>query len=216
MAKGRGIRAAQARATRQILIEAARGLFAQKGFHATATQEIVEVAGVTRGALQHHFPRKEDLFRAVFEQAGRDVVRETANRVATEGWNGLVADLRDFVGNIHGHEIEQITFLDGPAVLGWTEWRTLQINNGLSMMEAAIADGIAKGVIAKQPPRALAHLILSIVEEAALMALNADELGISAQEVEFAMLSLLHSLDPGRDRPVPGRREVAGQERVPS
>lgn len=195
MPKGRGIRAAQAEATRALLVDAARRLFGQKGFHATATTEIVAAAGVTRGALQHYFPHKEDLFRAVFEQAGRGLVDATAERVAREGWAGLTADLREFLHNVASLDVQRIAFIDGPAVLGWTEWRRLQVGYGLRMMEIAIADGIACGVIQPQPPRALAHLILSMVEEAALMVLNADELGVEPADVELAMMSLLSSLN---------------------
>ena len=203
VAKGRGIRAAQSEATRDALIVAATRLFAQKGFHATATTEIVQAAGVTRGALQHYFPRKEDLFRAVFERAGRGLVDATAERVAAEGWNGFTLDLRDFLSSVVNLDVQRIAFVDGPAVLGWMEWRRLQIGYGLRMMEAAIADGIAKGLVQPQPSRALAHLILSIIEEAALMVLNAKELAVEPEEVEFAMMSLLGSLNP-KDSKIPG------------
>lgn len=194
MPKGRGIRAAQAEATRQVLVETARRLFAEKGFHATATTDIVKAARVTRGALQHYFPRKEDLFRAVFELSGRHIVEQTATRVAREGWVGLIADLEDFIGNVESLEDQRIAFIDGPVVLGWAEWRRLQVNYGLKMMESAIADGIAKGMIAPQPSHALAHLILSIVEEASLMVLNAKELNVEPEDVKFALISLLCSL----------------------
>lgn len=196
MPKGRGIRAAQAEATRQILIAAARRLFAERGFHATATTDIVKAAKVTRGALQHHFPKKEDLFRAVFELSGRSLVETAAARVAKDGWAAFVADLEEFIDNVGSLEDQRIAFIDGPAVLGWAEWRRLQVNYGLRMMEAAIADGVAKGIIASQRPRALAHLILSMVEEASLMVLNAEELGVEPREVKFALISLLSSLQP--------------------
>ncbi len=198
MPKSKGIRAAQAERTRLALVEAARRLFGEKGFYATGTTEIVKAARVTRGALQHYFPRKEDLFRAVFEQSGRGLVSATAERIAAEGWEGLVADLKDFIGKVATLETQRIAFIDGPAVLGWTEWRKLQADYALCMMEVAIADGIAKGLILPQPPRALAHLILSIVEEAALMVLNAHELQVEPKDVEVAMMSLLSSLNPQR------------------
>lgn len=158
--------------------------------------EIVEEAGVTRGALQHYFPHKEDLFRAVFEQSGRAIVAATAERVASEGWMGLLSDLKDFIRNVENLEDQRIAFIDGPAVLGWTEWRQLQVDYGLRMMEEAIADGIAKGMIAAQSPRALGHLILSMVEEAALMILNADKLQVSPEDVEVALMSLLGAVKP--------------------
>lgn len=194
--KGRGIRAAQAKETRQVLIDTARRLFGEKGFHATATLEIVAAAGVTRGALQHHFPRKEDLFRAVFEQAAKDLVQTTADRVAVEGWNGFVADLSNYLNSVASLEFHRISFIDGPAVLGWTEWRKLQVDYGLKMMETAIADGISRGFIMPQQTRALAHLIRAIVEEASLMTLNADELQVTPEEVQGAMMTLLSGLNP--------------------
>lgn len=196
MPKGKGIRIAQAEATRSTLIQAARRLFAEKGFHATSTLEIVQAAGVTRGALQHHFPHKEALFRAVFEQAGRGMVDTTARRVAAEGWPGLLEDLKAFVRKIPTLEDQRISFIDGPAVLGWAEWRKLQSDYGLRMMETAVEDGIARGMIRPQPPRALAHLLLSMVEETSLMMMNAAELEIGQADVEVALLSLLDALDP--------------------
>lgn len=196
MPKGRGIRAAQAEATRQILVAAARRLFAERGFHATSTTDIVVAANVTRGALQHYFPKKEDLFRAVFELSGRSLVDVAAERVAKEGWPGFLADLEEFIDGVRSLKDQRIAFIDGPVVLGWAEWRRLQVNYGLRMMETAIADGVAKGMIAPQPPRALAHLILSMVEEASLMALNARELEVEPREVKVALISLLRSLHP--------------------
>lgn len=198
MPKSKGIRTAQAEATRSALIEAAHRLFGQQGFYATSTTEIVKAACVTRGALQHYFPTKEDLFRAVFEQSGRAMVSATAERIAAEGWEGLIADLRDFIGKIATLDTQRISFIDGPAVLGWTEWRRLQADYALRMVEMAIGDGIAKGLISPQPPRALAHLILSIVEEAALMVVNGPDLKVEPKDVEVAMMSLLSSLNPQR------------------
>ena len=60
---------AQRRATtRRALLDAARSLFAERGYHETAAEEIVRRAGLTRGALYHHFEDKKDLFRAVVEE----------------------------------------------------------------------------------------------------------------------------------------------------
>src|SRR5438093_11516020 len=70
--------AARSQATRVKLIAAARELFAQRGYAAVGTEEIVRAAGVTRGALYHHFAGKRELFVAVYEQVEQQLVEEIA------------------------------------------------------------------------------------------------------------------------------------------
>lgn len=201
MPKGRGIRAAQAEATRQLLIDSAQALFREKGFAATSTVEIVARAGVTRGALQHHFSSKEELFKTIFEKEASTIVASAAERVARDGWKGFLASTDDYIRNVASHETNRISFVDGPAVLGWAQWRKLQIDHGLSMIEVAIADGISSGEIAPMPPRALAYLIRAIVEEASLMTLNAEALEIAPEDVENAVMALFSNLKADVDRP---------------
>ena len=61
-------------ATGTALIDAGRKLFAERGFDAVSAEEIVAAAGVTRGALYHHFDGKRGLFAAVFERIEEDLV----------------------------------------------------------------------------------------------------------------------------------------------
>jgi AcrR family transcriptional regulator len=58
----------RAKDTRATLVDRARELFGRRGYAAVGTEEIVRAAGVTRGALYHHFADKRDLFRAVHEE----------------------------------------------------------------------------------------------------------------------------------------------------
>src|ERR687897_1087052 len=66
--KGRRTQAERRAATRGALLDSARSLFAERGYHGTAAEEIVQRAGLTRGALYHHFEDKKDLFRAVVDE----------------------------------------------------------------------------------------------------------------------------------------------------
>src|ERR1044071_3238143 len=74
-------KAEQAEATRSALIGTARRLFATRGYASVSTEEVVRGAGVTRGALYHHFRDKRDLFRAVFEQTEEEIVAAIGARM---------------------------------------------------------------------------------------------------------------------------------------
>src|SRR5262249_62178601 len=78
-------------ATRTALTVAARELFAQLGFHGTPAEAVVRRAGVTSGALYHHFRDKTDLFRAAFEAVEGSLAPRVAAeaRQGTDGWDRL-------------------------------------------------------------------------------------------------------------------------------
>ncbi|MDO7843784.1 TetR/AcrR family transcriptional regulator [Sphingomonas immobilis] len=197
MPKGTGIKKTRAGETRAALVGAARRLFAQKGFHATGTPEIVAHAGVTRGALQHHFPRKEDLFLAVFDEVERDMTESAGSPQPTEPgaeWLRFKTNVAKFLDAASTPEVQRIILIDGPAVLGWTEWRRLEAFYGLGIIERAVIDGIGAGQIRDQPSRSLAHLILSIIDEAALLVANAEEPEKARQDASVALQTLLASL----------------------
>ena len=113
-------RAERGEATRAALVRAGRELFAERGYAAVGTNELVDRAGVTRGAMYHHFPGKKDLFRAVYEHTEQEVVDMTAARMqATDDpWEFLVAGMRSFFDACTDPELRQIGLVDGPAVLG--------------------------------------------------------------------------------------------------
>src|SRR3712207_1328156 len=78
-------KAEQSEATRTALIAAARGLFTERGYAAVGTEEIVRAAGVTRGALYHHFSGKDDLFVAVFEEVEQELTQRIAEAALSAG-----------------------------------------------------------------------------------------------------------------------------------
>jgi len=183
----------QAVATRRKLIKTARRLFARNGYHATGTHEIVSAARVTRGALQHHFPTKEDLFLAVFQEVRMEwIAGATADvRGNSNRWVQFRKHLKLFIRAAAAPDVHRIVMIDGPAVLGWKTWRDIQALDGLSVITGAIEDGIASGIIRPQPPEALVYLIIALIEEAALLVTYAENPHEEIVKAENALDTLL-------------------------
>jgi len=134
-------KAEQSEATMAALMAAARALFAERGYAGVGTEEIVQQAGVTRGALYHHFRGgKEELFRAVLVQVSAETTRRViaAANTAADPWEELVVGTDAFLDACTRPEVQRIMLIDGPAVLGWDMWREADGNIALGLLEAAL------------------------------------------------------------------------------
>ncbi len=110
----------RAQATQRALIDVARLHFASSGFAATKTPEIVAQAGVTRGALYHHFDDKLGLFRAVLEEEAKAVSREI-EQGADKAETPLTAILNGadaYFDAMLKPGRARLLLLEGPAALG--------------------------------------------------------------------------------------------------
>jgi AcrR family transcriptional regulator len=169
---GRRTQAERSAATRALLIDAARMLFAAKGFADVSTQAIVAAAGVTRGALYHQFDDKVDLFAAVYEQSEQNLVADIARQIAEQAppdpLEAMRIGARLFLDACSAPDVQQIVLLDAPAVLGWDRWRAVGIKYGLGVIEGMLAHAIAQRAIPDQPLRPTAHVLLGALDEAAL------------------------------------------------
>jgi AcrR family transcriptional regulator len=183
-------------ATRAALIATARKLIAQRGYAAVPAEEIVAAAGLTRGALQHHFGDKKELFRAVFEQLESEVPGRVSAAVAgaPDSWAAATAGLTAFLDACQEPEIQQIALTDAPAVLGWADWRAVEGRHGLGLIKAGLEQAMIDGVIARQPVDVLAHLVLSAVIEAALLIAHASDRDAARTDAERALRALLDGL----------------------
>ncbi|MFG2306184.1 TetR/AcrR family transcriptional regulator [Actinacidiphila glaucinigra] len=78
----------RSRATRQRLLEAAVACLAERGWAGSTVAVVAERAGVSRGAAQHHFPTREDLFTGAIEFVAEQwltALREHAHALPHEG-----------------------------------------------------------------------------------------------------------------------------------
>jgi AcrR family transcriptional regulator len=191
-----GRREAEARATREALIEAALELFTERGYAGVGTEEIVSRAKVTRGALYHHFEDKRDLFRAVFERVEGDLMERIGATMqgADEAWDLMVAGMRAFLDACEEPAVKQISLTDAPAVLGWEEWREIDNRHGLGLTRAALQGAVEAGVLRPIAVDPMAHLFVAALSEAAFVIAHAEQPGKARAEVEEALIQLIEGL----------------------
>jgi len=189
---------ARSEATRAKLIEVGIELFSERGYADVGTEEIVDRAEVTRGALYHHFGDKRDLFRAVHEELEQQIVKSIGAALEANPRDDPLEALEVAAGAVLDvaldSKIARVTLIDAPAVLGWEEWREIDVRYGLGLTEAVLSAAIENGRIAKQPVRPLAHLLVAAVGEAAIMVATSGDPRQARKDVEPAMRSLIYGL----------------------
>jgi AcrR family transcriptional regulator len=193
--KGRRTQAQRRATTRRALLDAARSLFAEKGYHGTAAEEIVGRAGLTRGALYHHFEDKKDLFRVVVDEMEGEIDEEieAAERAHSGLPEAVMAGYRAFVDAVLDPEMRGTFFLEGPAVLGW-EWREIDARHAVGKIEEGLEALIAEGFVEPQPVGPLARLINGTLLEAAFFVAASEDPEAARDEVWGAMERLVGSL----------------------
>lgn len=175
----RRTQAERSASTRAAVIHAARELFGQYGYGAVSTVAVAEAAGVSRGALYHQFSEKRDLFEAVFEDLERSLVKVIGSAVAKsrsdDPITNLIVGCLAWLDASTTSEVRRIALLDGPAVLGWSLWREIELRHTIGLVENALAGAIAARRIRTQPVRPLALIIIGALDEAAQILAHSDD-----------------------------------------
>jgi AcrR family transcriptional regulator len=164
-------------ATRRELIQSASRRFAETGYAAARTEQIVADAGLTRGAMYHHFGDKLGLFRAVLEDVQLQLTAEVNRRAAAAAGGTLErlrAGFQAYLDVALRHDVRQILLVDGPAVLGWDDWHEIDLRYAFGATRGAIERAMNAGEIDAAPIDQLTHVLLGAVTQAGL------ELGRSA------------------------------------
>ncbi len=185
--------------TRGALIAAGRELFARRGYDAVGTEELVVAAGVTRGALYHHFDGKRGLFDAVFEEVERELVGRFSFEELTgaDPFSALAGGIDQFLDISLNVEVQRITLLDGPAVLGWERWHELEARYGLGLIEAGLSAAIEAGQLRDLPVAELATALLGALIEAALLVARAEDGAAARKRAGRVLRGLLEGLRTG-------------------
>ena len=172
--------------TRGALVEAARALFATRGFAATGRDEIAERAGVTRGALYHHFGSKTELAAAVVEQLEGELVERvvTAARAGTGVRDQLHRGCRAYMDACADPTMARI-LADAPAVLGMEACRALDAVACAPLLAEVFARAEEEGVAVPGDAEVAAALLLGFLNEAAgLIAAAPDDRSLRGRVVD--------------------------------
>jgi AcrR family transcriptional regulator len=182
--------------TRRALLDSGRALFAERGFAGTGREDIVRQAGVTRGALYHHFTGKELLFRAVFEEMERDLTEQVAVAAAagTDPADQLRLGCEAFLDLSTDPAVQRVILLDAPAVLGWQAWREVDAVYGLGLVREGLQAAMDAGQIQTQPVTPLAHVVLAALNESALYIAGATDPSAARAEIGAVVAGLLDRL----------------------
>lgn len=194
--------AERTRVTIEQIVSVARRAFAEDGFDATSVDGIVEGAGMTKGALYHHFPGKRALFAAVYEAEqvaiGQAVLR--AARRGNSSWQNVLSGCRAFFDAVLDPGVQRITLIDAPAVLGWETMRKLEDEHVTSLLRQGLSQAIADGHLGRQRVEPLAHLVHGAMCEAAMtVARSADPMRESRDSLA-ALENLLNGIVVRRKR----------------
>ncbi len=179
--------------TRSALTQAARRLFIEKGYGETSTPEIVAAAGITRGALYHHFEDKRALFRAVVTDealAVADAIERNAPAVM-QPIDALLAGSSAYLDAMRVPGRTRLLLIEGPSVLGPVEMKKLDEENAARTLRNGLHAVMGKR---NAPPAAslaaLADLLSAAFDRAAL----AIDAGEDAGHYRAAIATLIRSI----------------------
>jgi AcrR family transcriptional regulator len=183
-------------ATRAALIAAATELFAEQGYAGTGREEIVRAAGVTRGALYHHYADKADLFRAVFETLEEQVMGRIAE--AAMGTDDPVEKLRlgcrAYLDEALDPRVRRICIIDAPAVLDEATRHDIVTRNALGVVREVVRAAVDEGRMHPQPVEALSQLLLAAVMAGAQFVATAEDPAVAREDAGAAVEALLDGL----------------------
>lgn len=161
-----------AAATMAALRAAGRRLFASQGYDATSVGALCSEAGVTTGALYHHYGDKKALFAAIAEELECSLVDRALRRhqevLCADGnvWNAFLATVDVILDAGANAGLRRIGLVEAPAVLGAAGWQAIREKHGHGAMTRTIEALQAQGVFMAGDPKRLAWLVLGLTYSA--------------------------------------------------
>ncbi len=194
-----------ASATQAALQSAALRWFSEQGFEKAPVGSICADAGVTVGALYHHYGDKKGLFAAVVEQVDAQLVQAAmaaSHAVTAKGgnaWDAFLASIDTVLQAGTNAPMRRLMLVDAPAVLGAQVWGDIRQRQGLGAMRGSIAAIQSHGIFQGHDAERLARIVLGALY-GGMDSLPDDEAGVQdaladTRQCLVAMLEGLRNKD---------------------
>jgi AcrR family transcriptional regulator len=183
-------------ATRQQLLATAKILFVERGYEATSIELVLEHAGISRGALYHHFENKRDLYEAVLEQAEARLAQATLTAAVgiEDPLDAMKAGCGAFLALVRDPEIQRIVLTDAPAVLGWHRWREIDERHAFGILKLGLAATPAAEHMSESAQDTLAHVLLAALLELGMLIARSEEPRVAERDARATLDELFDRL----------------------
>ncbi|WP_459778386.1 TetR/AcrR family transcriptional regulator [Photobacterium sp. R1] len=181
--------------TRLSLIEVARKQFGSAGFADTVMDELTGEAGLTRGALYHHFGSKKGLFLAVYQQVDRDMderLRAVALS-APDDWSALTGRCQAYLKMATEPDIQRIILRDATSVLDSEVIQAVQLNC-VTALATLLKKLMEAQMVSETSPVMLARMLNGALTDAALSIARSKDTASALAEASETLDVLLTGL----------------------
>ncbi len=187
---------AQAAATRERILSTARSLVDQHGMGAVGLETVAREAGVTRGAVYHHFGSRHGMVVAVHARVQEEVAAAVDDATAgvVDPWESLERGCHAFLRAAVAPGVRQVLLVDAPVALGWAEWREADASHSGRMLGEVLGALAADGVIAVESVAATQALLSGAMNEAALWAASQSDPQRGVEEAWTVLRRMLAAL----------------------
>jgi AcrR family transcriptional regulator len=193
------LRAEHVAQTRAALVAAGRRLFGRAGFAATSVEDLAREAGVTTGALYHHFPTKAALFEAVFELVHLELMQASGEAAANADapMELLALGFEAFLDQVLKPDVQRIVITDAPSVLGPARFTELDERYAFAAIVAALDAAAQSGALRADDPQTLATLLLGMLTRGGMLIASSAEPVATRNAVAATLRSILAGLAGG-------------------
>ncbi|WP_067474957.1 TetR/AcrR family transcriptional regulator [Nocardia amamiensis] len=193
------LRAKYAENTRQTLFDTALRVFAERDYADVSAEELVRAAGLTRGALYHHFDGKRGLFEAVMSELQSRAAQRIREAIASSSDPFERADrgVAEFLNICAEQNYRQIVLLQGPLALGWPRWRELDQQHLGGLVVDAVRALLDAELIRPHPAELVAGAFYGALTELSLTIADTDHPDLARAQATRLVHDLLGGLATG-------------------